>query len=77
MDMATRVQIPDKAVCIFTLHKYPSERYEFNHRLIVGQTKSLTLYGKWSQKKNSKFKPAILCFKIDLVSHLACGGGVG
>ena len=25
------------------------------------------------QKENSEFKPAVLCLKIDLVSHPVCG----
>ena len=29
------------------------------------------------EKEGSEFKPALLCLKIDLMLHPACGEGVG
>ena len=81
MESATWVQILDKAVCFsfqanaFRKYKHPTVLCQWvNSREDLS---SLALVDQLVEKENFKYKPTVLSFKIDLVSHPACGGGVG
>ena len=82
MELATQVQILDKVVHIslcanaFAKSMHPSCSL-FSYGKYLGQLCSLALVRQlvW-EKKNPRFKPALLCLKSDLVSHPACGGEV-
>ena len=82
MELVTQVQILDKAVCIsLYANTFPKG---INQSVLssalgkyLGRLISLTLVRQpVSEKENSEFETALLCFKIDFVSHPACGRGV-
>ena len=81
MKSAMHVQIPDEVVCAFFDTKALGKGLDpLLHSAVLEKAKqgSLALVRQlvW-EKENSEFKPAVACSKIDLVSHPACGGGVG
>ena len=74
MEQVTRVQTLEVAVYV-SLHANENRQ---NSSVLLGGLGSLVLVRQLIYKKeNSKFKPALLCLKTDLVSYPAHGGGVG
>ena len=80
MELVTRVQILDKAVCISFCANAPRKggSLMFSFQLCLSRTDWVLWYllGKHLKRK-TEFKPIVLCLKIDLVSPPTCGRGVG